>query len=46
MARKAREKSESGMYHVVLKGNDKLLFAEDDDYRYFLSLLSKTAERD
>lgn len=46
MARKAREKSESGMYHVVLKGNDKLLFAEDDDYRYFLSLLKKVAERD
>ncbi len=46
MARKAREKSESGMYHVVLKGNDKLLFAEDDDYRYFLSLLEKTTERD
>lgn len=46
MARKAREKSESGMYHVVLKGNNKLLFAEDDDYRYFLSLLRKTAERD
>lgn len=46
MARKAREKSESGMYHVVLKGNDKLLFAEDDDYRYFLALVKKTAERD
>ena len=46
MARKARVKSESGMYHIVLKGNDKLLFAEDDDYRYFLSLLAKTAERD
>ena len=46
MARKAREKSESGMYHVVLKGNDKLLFAEDDDYRYFLSVLKKVAERD
>lgn len=46
MARKARERSESGMYHVVLKGNDKLLFAEDDDYRYFLALLAKVAERD
>lgn len=46
MARKAREKSESGMYHVVLKGNDKLLFAEDDDYRYFLGLLERTAARD
>lgn len=46
MARKARVKSESGMYHIVLKGNDKLLFAEDDDYRYFLSLLEKTSERD
>lgn len=46
MARKAREKSESGMYHVVLKGNDKLLFAEDDDYRQFLALLKKITERD
>lgn len=46
MARKAREKSESGMYHAVLKGNDKLLFAEDDDYRRFLTLLEKTAEHD
>ena len=46
MARKAREKSESGMYHVVLKGNDKLLFAEDDDYRRFLTLLASAAERD
>lgn len=46
MARKARVKSESGMYHIVLKGNDKLLFAEDDDYRHFLLLLSKICERD
>lgn len=46
MARAARIKSESGMYHVVLKSNDKLLFAEDDDYRFFLALLRKTAERD
>lgn len=34
------------MYHVVLKGNDKLLFAEDDDYRRFLSLCKKIAEQD
>ena len=33
MARKAREKSESGMYHVVLKGNDKLLFIENGGTR-------------
>lgn len=46
MARKAREKSESGMYHIVLVGNDKVLFAEDDDYRYFLLCLRKCAERD
>lgn len=46
MARKARQKSESGMYHVVLKGNDKLLFVEDEDYRFFLLQLSKIAERD
>lgn len=46
MARKAREKSESGMYHVVLKGNDRLLFVDKEDYEYFLGLLSKIAERD
>lgn len=46
MARKARVKSESGMYHVVLLGNDKLLFAEDDDYRYFLLCLQTCTERD
>ena len=46
MARKAREKSESGIYHVVLKGNDRLLFVDKDDYEYFLGLLEKTSERD
>lgn len=46
MARKAREKSESGLYHIVLKGNNRLLFVEDDDYRCFLSLLTRLAERD
>lgn len=46
MARKAREKSESGMYYAILKGNDKLLFAEDDDYRYFVALLQKAATHD
>lgn len=46
MARKARIKSESGMYHVVLKGNDKLLFAEDDDYRRFSALLKTCAEQE
>lgn len=34
------------MYHVVLKGNDKLLFVEDEDYRFFLLQLSRIAERD
>ena len=46
MARKAREQSESGIYHVLLKGNDRLLFVEDEDYEYFLGLLEKTSERD
>ena len=46
MARKARAKSESGTYHIVLKGNNKLLFAEEDDYRYFIGLLGRQAERD
>lgn len=34
------------MYHIVLKGNNRLLFTEDADYAYFTTLLRQTAERD
>lgn len=46
MARKARERAESGVYHIVLKGNDKLLFVEPSDYRRFLELLGGVCETD
>lgn len=46
MARKAREYAQSGSYHVVLRGNDKLLFVEEADYRKFLELAGRAFEKD
>ncbi len=46
MARKAREIAYSGNYHVVLRGNDRLLFIEDGDYRKFIDILSHVFTRD
>lgn len=46
MARKARARAQSGIYHIVLKGNERLLFTEDADYSFFTTLLKQTAERD
>lgn len=46
MARKARERAQSGIYYVEVKSNDRLIFIEEDDYRYFLTLLSKAADDD
>lgn len=46
MARKAREVSGSGVYHVVLKGDNKLLFADDSDYLKFIELLGQQAAHD
>lgn len=46
MARKARERAESGVYYAEINGNDKLVFVENDDYRYFLELVGKVAEDD
>ena len=40
MPRKAREKSNSKIYHVMLRGiNKQAIFEEDMDYQYFLSVL-------
>ena len=38
MARKAREKSSTGMYNIILKSNE-VLFKNDEDYNFFISIL-------
>lgn len=44
MARKAREKSETGMYNVILKGKIDI-FRDDDDYQEFIDKMDEsTAE--
>ncbi len=47
MARKAREKCESGIYHVVLRGiNRQDIFCDEDDFKCFLeTLLQKKSEK-
>ena len=40
MPRRARKKSESGIYHVILRGiNRQTIFEEDEDYLKFLEVL-------
>jgi len=42
MARQIRAKSESGIYHVMLRGiNKQQVFFDNDDYYMFLNILSK-----
>ena len=42
MPRTARRKSESGIYHVILRGmNRQQIFYDEEDYEYFLSLLER-----
>lgn len=42
MPRKAREKSETGIYHVVLRGSNKqLIFEEEEDSKRFLEIIFK-----
>lgn len=46
MARKAREQSGTGIYHVMLRGvNRQDIFEDDEDYRVFISILSKLSAR-
>lgn len=40
MARKAREKSSTGIYHILLRANNKL-FYDDKDREYFVSLIKQ-----
>jgi hypothetical protein len=38
MPRKARQKAESGIYHVMLRGIDRqLIFEDSEDYLRFLN---------
>ncbi len=40
MPRKARQKSESGIYHIIMRGiNRQSIFKEDEDYHRFLQTL-------
>lgn len=40
MPRKAREKSESGIYHIMLRGiNQQLIFEDEEDNRKYLEIL-------
>ena len=44
MARTARKKSESGIYHVMLRGIDRReIFLDDEDCQRFLDALSDTS---
>lgn len=41
MARKAREQSGTGVYHVMLRGiNRQDIFEDDEDYRVFINILA------
>ena len=47
MARKARIKSQSGIYHVLIRGNANLdLFTDAEDTIYYVSLLQDLIDRD
>ena len=46
MPRKGRERSETGIYHVMLRGiNRQDIFEEPDDYRAFIRILSAVQMR-
>lgn len=46
MGRKPRIESESGFYHVIVRGNNKgWLFREDEDFKEFECFLSEYLER-
>lgn len=46
MGRVARAKSETGIYHIMLRGIDKRnIFLDEDEYAAFLQYLKKTGEK-
>ena len=44
MARRARKISRSGMYHIILSGNNKPLFKSNDDKNVFLNLIGELCD--
>ncbi len=46
MPRKARKKSESGIYHIVLRGqNRQIIFEDDEDREKFLQILNELKDK-
>lgn len=46
MTRTAREKSETGIYHIMLRGIDKRnIFVDDSDYEKFIEYIKKAKEK-
>jgi len=46
MPRAARDKSSTGIYHVMLRGvNHQIIFEDDEDYQKFLRTLKHTKEK-
>lgn len=46
MPRKARKKSESGIYHILMRGiNRQVIFEDEDDYFKFLQTIDKYKEQ-
>ena len=42
MPRQARDKSNSGIYHIMLRGiNQQQIFEDEQDYKKFLSILEE-----
>ena len=42
MPRKARRKSESGIYHIILRGiNKQIIFGDEEDHDRFLKTIKK-----
>jgi len=46
MSRKPRQKSQTGLYHITMRGNGKqLLFEDDEDRKRLLSLVRTSITR-
>ena len=46
MSRKPRQKSQTGLYHITMRGNGKqLLFEDDEDRRRILSFIRSSITR-
>jgi len=46
MPRKARKKSESGIYHIIMRGiNRQSIFEDEEDYEKFIEIIQKYKEK-